>query len=144
MRDKPNEHSRPTTSHREENTRWGTWLRGEPLVVNSCLIFSAVQRALNAPSEKSPPLSLLTTFSLQGAISARYFQKCMAVSSLVRRKTTPVNHNNKNIIMFSFPPSDCTDFGSARSTKHRAADLTARRWVTRLTGFLIPFASEHP
>ena len=155
MRDKPNELARPTNSLRAEEPRWGTWLLpeslpqglwGESAVVNSCLIFSVVQRAPKAPSENSPPPSLLATSTLRGAIFARYFEKYMAVLSLVRKKSTLVKRGKSSltIIMYSFPLGDCTNFGPARSTKHFSSGLTARVWVIGLTDFLTPFASEHP
>ena len=47
-------------------------------------------RKLGAPS-------LLTTSSLRGAISARYFEKYVAVSSLVRRKNTLINREKSSL-----------------------------------------------
>ena len=74
-------------------------------------------------------------------ISAKYFKDYVSVSSLVRRKNTQVNREKSSltIIMYSFPPGDCTDFGPARSTKHLSAGLTARVWGDRLDGLPDPF-----
>ena len=81
--------------------------------------FHCCAEAPKAPFETSPPPSLLTTSTLQGA------EKYIAVSSLVRRKNTQVNRETSSltIIMYSFSPVDFTDFGLDRSTKHRSAGL---------------------
>ena len=100
-----------------------TLYRGESAVVYSCLIFSVVHRAPKAPFEKSPPPSLLTTSTLRRAICARYFEKYVAVSSLVRRKNTLVNREKSSLRSSCTPSPPATVRTSAPMGQPNAVQL---------------------